>query len=169
LLFYSFNLRLFSVSFFDSFPVAATSHILTPLSTISADQDDITQSRIHFSTASSLEKTSGTAPPSKSSTQEKQDDAVQSDTTDANPSSEPLDSEPAPGTKPEHNQPADDPNPPKDPLRMFGILVPQVLRDAQASFVAAVDGPIPRLAAVARDLRMQEIEIGRVRKQIKKL
>ncbi|KAH7381633.1 hypothetical protein BKA66DRAFT_530897 [Pyrenochaeta sp. MPI-SDFR-AT-0127] len=58
---------------------------------------------------------------------------------------------------------------PKDPLRWFGILVPPALRTAQSTFVAAVEGPIPQLATIARDLRAQEIEIGRVRKQVKKL
>ncbi|KAH4127785.1 hypothetical protein HBI25_003070 [Parastagonospora nodorum] len=56
-----------------------------------------------------------------------------------------------------------------DPLRWFGILVPPALRSAQSSFVAAVEGPVPQLMDVARELRNQEIEIGRVRKQIKKL
>ncbi|KAL5113483.1 hypothetical protein ACEQ8H_008647 [Pleosporales sp. CAS-2024a] len=56
-----------------------------------------------------------------------------------------------------------------DPLRWFGILVPPALRSAQADFIAAIEGPVPRLANVAKELRHQEIEIGRVRKQIKKL
>ncbi|KAF1947228.1 hypothetical protein EJ02DRAFT_430056 [Clathrospora elynae] len=56
-----------------------------------------------------------------------------------------------------------------DPLRWFGILVPPALRTAQATFVGAVEGPIPQLATIARDLRMQEIEVRRVRRAIKKL
>jgi hypothetical protein len=56
-----------------------------------------------------------------------------------------------------------------DPLRWFGILVPPALRSAQAGFVSAVEGPVPELATVAKDLRSQEIEIGRVKKQIKKM
>ena len=56
-----------------------------------------------------------------------------------------------------------------DPLRWFGILVPPALRTAQTTFVEAVEGPIPQLAMIARDMKMQEIEIGRVKKQIKKL
>jgi hypothetical protein len=56
-----------------------------------------------------------------------------------------------------------------DPLRWFGILVPPALRTAQSTFVGAVEGPIPQLATVVRDLRAQEIEIGRLRKQIKKM
>ncbi|KAH7405743.1 hypothetical protein DE146DRAFT_779065 [Phaeosphaeria sp. MPI-PUGE-AT-0046c] len=55
-----------------------------------------------------------------------------------------------------------------DPMRWFGILVPPALRSAQSSFINAVEGSIPSLVTVARDLRNQEIEIGRVRKQIKK-
>jgi hypothetical protein len=56
-----------------------------------------------------------------------------------------------------------------DPLRWFGILVPPALRSTQSSFIAAIEGPIPQLANISRELRSQEIEIGRVRKQIKKL
>ncbi|USP82800.1 hypothetical protein yc1106_10074 [Curvularia clavata] len=56
-----------------------------------------------------------------------------------------------------------------DPLKWFGILVPPSLRAAQSTFVDAVEGPIPQLATIAREMRMQEIEIGRVRKQIKKM
>ncbi|CAN9182616.1 unnamed protein product [Alternaria alternata] len=58
---------------------------------------------------------------------------------------------------------------PTDPLRWFGILVPPALRTAQSTFVGAVEGPIPQLVTILRDLRTQEIEIGRIRKQIKKI
>jgi hypothetical protein len=58
---------------------------------------------------------------------------------------------------------------PIDPLRWFGILVPPALRTAQSSFVSAVEDSVPTLANIARGLRSQEIEIGRVRKQIKKV
>lgn len=56
-----------------------------------------------------------------------------------------------------------------DPIRWFGILVPGALRSAQASFVCAVEGPIPRLSTLAADLRKQEVEIARLRKQIRRL
>jgi hypothetical protein len=56
-----------------------------------------------------------------------------------------------------------------DPLRWFGILVPPALRTAQSNFITAVEGTVPQLANVTRVLRNQEIEIGRIRKQIKKL
>jgi hypothetical protein len=55
-----------------------------------------------------------------------------------------------------------------DPLRWFGILVPPALRSAQSSFISTVEGSVPHLASVAKELRIQEIEIGRVRKQIKR-
>jgi hypothetical protein len=58
---------------------------------------------------------------------------------------------------------------PTDPLKWFGILVPPALRTAQSTFVGAVEGPIPQLATIVRDLRTQEIEIGRLRKQMKKM
>lgn len=55
-----------------------------------------------------------------------------------------------------------------DPLRWFGILVPQALRDSQSSFTQAVGGALPRLAIIAREMRNLEIEIGRLKKSIKK-
>jgi hypothetical protein len=56
-----------------------------------------------------------------------------------------------------------------DPIRWFGILVPPALRSAQASFLASVKGPIPQLSTLASELRGAEVDIGRLRKQIKKL
>jgi hypothetical protein len=56
-----------------------------------------------------------------------------------------------------------------DPIRWFGILVPPALRAAQASFVSGVEGSIPQLATLAAQLRRQGVDIGRLRKQIKKL
>ncbi|PSN70357.1 hypothetical protein BS50DRAFT_571617 [Corynespora cassiicola Philippines] len=56
-----------------------------------------------------------------------------------------------------------------DSIRWFGILVPPALRAAQASFVSAVEEPVPRVATLIKELRKQEIDIGRLRKQIKKL
>lgn len=55
------------------------------------------------------------------------------------------------------------------PLRWFGILVPPALRTAQSTFASAVEGPIPQLASLVKDLRKQEVDIARLRKQIKKL
>ena len=59
--------------------------------------------------------------------------------------------------------------PPKDPLRWFGILVPHALRSAQSSFVSGVEGHVPKLATLTKDLRRREVDIGRLRKQIRKL
>lgn len=59
--------------------------------------------------------------------------------------------------------------PSNDPLRWFGVLVPPALRSAQASFVSAVEGPIAEISSLLKELKQQEIEIRRVRKQIKKL
>ncbi|KAJ4357371.1 uncharacterized protein N0V89_001946 [Didymosphaeria variabile] len=60
-------------------------------------------------------------------------------------------------------------SPSNDPIRWFGVLVPPALRSAQASFVSAVEGPVVEISNLVKELRQQEIEIGRVRKQIKKL
>lgn len=59
--------------------------------------------------------------------------------------------------------------PPNNPLRWFGVLVPPALRSAQASFTSAVTDPVVTLSTLQKSLKNQEIEIGRVRKQIKKL
>lgn len=56
-----------------------------------------------------------------------------------------------------------------DPIRWFGILVPPALRSAQVSFVSGVEGPVSQLSSLAADLRRSEVDIGRLRKQIKKL
>jgi hypothetical protein len=56
-----------------------------------------------------------------------------------------------------------------DPIRWFGFLVPPALRSAQESFVSSVEGPIPQLSTLASELRGTEVDIGRLRKQIKKL
>ncbi|PVH92829.1 hypothetical protein DM02DRAFT_662574 [Periconia macrospinosa] len=61
------------------------------------------------------------------------------------------------------------PPPPRDPLRWFGILVPSALRSAQSYFVSAVEGPLSQIANLSKELRQQEMEIGRLRKQLKKL
>lgn len=55
-----------------------------------------------------------------------------------------------------------------DPLRWFGILVPPALRSAQSSFVSVVEEAVPELATITKDLRRQEVDIGRLRKQIRK-
>ncbi|KAF2805390.1 uncharacterized protein BDZ99DRAFT_480768 [Mytilinidion resinicola] len=56
-----------------------------------------------------------------------------------------------------------------DPIRWFGILVPPALRSAQSSFVSAIEGPIPRLATLSKELRNLQIEIGRARKRLRKI
>ena len=55
------------------------------------------------------------------------------------------------------------------PLQWFGILVPPALKAAQATFTSAIERPVPQLVSLVKDLRMQEIDIARLRKQLKKL
>jgi hypothetical protein len=57
----------------------------------------------------------------------------------------------------------------QDPLRWFGILVQPALRAAQTSFTSAVEGPVIELATISKALKNQEIEIGKVRKAIRKM
>jgi coiled-coil domain-containing protein 115 len=57
----------------------------------------------------------------------------------------------------------------KDPLTWFGLLTPQPLRSAQAAFAQTVEHSIPRVLNATSQLRQMEIEIGRLRKYIRKL
>jgi hypothetical protein len=56
-----------------------------------------------------------------------------------------------------------------DPIRWYGILVPPALRTAQTQFVSAIEGPMPQVIGLSKDLRNLEIDIGRTRKAMKKL
>ena len=55
-----------------------------------------------------------------------------------------------------------------DPLRWFGILVPGSLRSAQASFLAAVDDAGAESVTAAKAMRNVEVEIRRLRKEIRR-
>ena len=55
-----------------------------------------------------------------------------------------------------------------DPLKWFGILVPQALRSSQASFCAAVDEAVADATNTAKSLRSTEVEIRKLRKEIRK-
>ena len=86
----------------------------------------------------------------------------------------PTDADSTDAAIPNESSEANDPSPNSiksstDPLRWFGILVPPALRSAQASFVSTVEGPVPHLASLVRDLRRLEIDVARLRKQIRKL
>jgi len=59
-------------------------------------------------------------------------------------------------------------DPPSDPLRWFGILVPPALRSAKTDFAVAVDDPIPRILNSTKKMHQLEHEISRLRKSIKK-
>ncbi|OAA47397.1 hypothetical protein BBO_02852 [Beauveria brongniartii RCEF 3172] len=52
-----------------------------------------------------------------------------------------------------------------DPIRWFGLLVPQALRDAQSHARKAVQDVIPRLASVQAEMAHVEIEVRRARKR----
>lgn len=55
-----------------------------------------------------------------------------------------------------------------DPIHMFGVLVPQALRQAQGSFVKVVAENVPRLVELDAEMRELEIEIRRTRKMLAK-
>jgi hypothetical protein len=77
------------------------------------------------------------------------------------------DTKTAPNEEPQKSD-SENTSKPVDPIRWFGVLVPPALRSAQTSFVTAVEGPILELSTLEKDMRQQEIEIGRARKQLKK-
>jgi hypothetical protein len=56
-----------------------------------------------------------------------------------------------------------------DPLHWFGILVPTALRSAQANFISAVEGPIPHVINLTKELHGLEHEMSRLKKSTKKL
>ncbi|TKX19052.1 hypothetical protein C1H76_8943 [Elsinoe australis] len=58
--------------------------------------------------------------------------------------------------------------PSKDPLRWFGILVQPQLRSCQRSFLGMVTGPVLEAVNASRSLRQLEVEIRRLRKDIRK-
>ena len=57
---------------------------------------------------------------------------------------------------------------PSDPLKWFGILVPQALRSSQASFCVAVDEAVADAANAAKSMRSTEAEIRKLRKELRK-
>lgn len=60
------------------------------------------------------------------------------------------------------------PKKPTDPLHWYGILVPTQLRQAQTSFVTAIQGPVSHAANAANAMRTIEVDIRRLRKEIRK-
>lgn len=126
------------------------------------------ESKLHFSTISTSSSTA-----SKSSKPAQDDEKEHSRKTEQDsavseepeiPRNEPGDdSTKAAGEKSDAEKPGG-----RDPIRMFGILVPPALRSAQTSFKDAVDGPVVQLAAVTGELRALEREIGRARKMVRK-
>ena len=57
---------------------------------------------------------------------------------------------------------------PKNPLNMFGILVPPSLRSAQRSAITIVESVIPQLACIDAEMKEMEIRIRRARKHHKR-
>lgn len=110
---------------------------------------------------SSVSDTSESKPDQTESSKAEEDE----DEASATPETEPA-SSPSPNAKEESSRTTKKST---DPLRWFGILVPPALRAAQQSFISVVEEGVPLLATIAKELRSQEIEIGRVRKQMKKL
>ncbi|KAL4973749.1 hypothetical protein BDW66DRAFT_153512 [Aspergillus desertorum] len=53
-----------------------------------------------------------------------------------------------------------------DPIRWFGILVPPSLRNAQKSFIEAVEGSLPELAGVVVEMQTAEKEISNLRREL---
>jgi hypothetical protein len=52
----------------------------------------------------------------------------------------------------------------KDPLRMFGLLTPPALRQAQSESIKFVEDVIPRLVSIDNEMKEMEIRIRRARK-----
>jgi hypothetical protein len=69
-----------------------------------------------------------------------------------------------PASKPDVEDEKARTNKPKDPMRMFGILIPQALRLAQAGAIKMVEDLVPKLASVDAEMKEVEIKIRRARK-----
>lgn len=55
--------------------------------------------------------------------------------------------------------------PPRDPIRWFGLLTPLALRQTQACAVEVVERVVPQLVTVEAEMRRVEIEVRRARKR----
>lgn len=53
-----------------------------------------------------------------------------------------------------------------DPISWYGILVPSSLKNAQRSFIEAVDGSIPQTVSVIKEMRCVEEMVYELRKDI---
>lgn len=53
-----------------------------------------------------------------------------------------------------------------DPIHWYGILVPQSLRKAQASFTAVIDDQVPDLASTTIEMRALEQQIRKLQVQL---
>lgn len=53
-----------------------------------------------------------------------------------------------------------------DPISWYGILVPPSLKNAQKSFIEAVDGGIPQIVSVMREMRCVEDAVYELRREI---
>jgi hypothetical protein len=88
-------------------------------------------------------------------------------TVNQDPAKEAASSEESP-EKEEEEEVEDETDPPlRDPLKMFGILVPTALRTAQSNFKKGVMEQVGTLVQIDRALRAQENSIESVRKKIK--
>ncbi|PGH00172.1 hypothetical protein AJ80_09226 [Polytolypa hystricis UAMH7299] len=97
------------------------------------------------------------------------DDNEKPDPSDVDDSGPPTPSTEESTEKTEQAEKPDNPPTPSNPLRWFGILVPPALRQAQASFISAVETPIPALAGVVAEMRDIESKVGETRARLAKL
>lgn len=85
-------------------------------------------------------------------------------TTDAEPAESDKENEPEKETRKKR------PKPLKlyrsDPIYWFGILIPPALREAQQSFIEAVQSPVPRLVSVAAEMRHLETRTQDLRRHL---
>lgn len=91
---------------------------------------------------------------------------------EAKPAEQSTEDAPSSTSTGDDQQAGDKPQPSKrkprssDPLRWYGILVPQSLRSAQKSFAEAVDGQMAELAGVIVEMQAVEKEVTRVRSEL---
>ncbi|KAG9944956.1 hypothetical protein KCU85_g7602, partial [Aureobasidium melanogenum] len=126
-------------------------------------------------------KVNDTTPPTKDSNNKSSDEKVDEKEGDkptqqpTPPSTPPTESEEKrPDEQSHENKPeqADDKESAqkkvRDPIHWYGILVPPSLRSSQTSFKSAIHGPVIEAANSAQALRHVNMEIRKLRKDIKK-
>ncbi|CAD0087618.1 unnamed protein product [Aureobasidium vineae] len=129
--------------------------------------------KINDTTATTKDSHKGASNKSDVETGDTQEDTpTQQPTPPSTPLRESGEKETKEHSQKENSETADDkgatPKKPRDPLHWYGILVPPSLRSSQKSFQFAINDPVVDAVNSAQALRRIDMEIRKLRKDIKK-